>query len=356
MCKGGAEAPRFVQKEVAVKREETARNTVVLRASTHRQLVRNLDAVQKNPGLAVRRWIHETKWCNATQIGDTWGWNQSGAIISGVMRVDVRVAPALLKLSGQRHAQNRWFFEPLRFADPVPKPFNLLPETCWMREPGASLEHNAAACEKQAVINGLGVRLGSTHVGVRQVPSQCDAPRPRTWKATNVPRFLDVEDFQLLMEKAGFDQCEPLEKFRWRQHTGYVFKAIRASQCSVWWPCHFCLCAWPQVSSASNCQPASWWEACALSQCAKRWPSWSHGPNGLSCCNRGKRGRNRVYVVWPSRCLHGRLGRSSGCAKKAAECFSPKRPCQKAETHWQYPQGFQRDCQSWQWWLLVLGP
>ena len=88
-----------------------------------------------------------------TQVGDTWGWNLSGQIVSGVMRVDLRAVPALLRASGQRHQCHRWYFEPLRFDAPLSKPFDKLPETHWVQDVSLTMEQKAAKAEKQAVLS-----------------------------------------------------------------------------------------------------------------------------------------------------------------------------------------------------------
>ena len=96
-----------------------------------------------------------------TQVGDTWGWNLSGQIVSGVMRVDLRAVPALLRASGQRHQLHRWYFEPLHFDASLSKPFDKLPETHWVQDVRLTMEQKAAKAEKQAVLSDLGVRLGT---------------------------------------------------------------------------------------------------------------------------------------------------------------------------------------------------
>ena len=233
LTKGGADAPQFDRKEVSIKSDAKKVETVFLRAATRRDLVANFERLQRNPGQSVRSWIQWSKSCPLTQVGDTWGWNLSGQIVSGVMRVDLRAVPALLRASGQRHQCHRWYFEPLRFDAPLSKPFDKLPETHWVQDVSLTMEQKAAKAEKQAVLSDLGVRLGTRHVGVRQIPSSSNSPRPRIWKATGIPRFMGVEDIENVLTSAGFSDFEPLEKFRWRQYTGYTFKALRSDDKDV---------------------------------------------------------------------------------------------------------------------------
>lgn len=124
--KGGGNAPKFERKEVPVKTRDNS-STVVLRASTHRDAVSDFDKVQRNPGSFVRSWIHNSKSCPITSVGDTWDWNLCGPIVSGVMRVDLSVVSSLLKASGQKHSHHRWYFEPLRYDAPLSPPFDKLP-------------------------------------------------------------------------------------------------------------------------------------------------------------------------------------------------------------------------------------
>lgn len=227
--KGGNTAPSFVPKSISLKGDVQKNATVVLRAATHKALVPDFTMLQQNPGLSARNWINASGICDPLKIGDTWGWNLDRSMVSGVLRVDLAVAPALLRASGQKHGHTRWYFEPLRYADPLPKPFNELPETSWINDKSLTFEQNAACAEKEAVLNDLGVRLGTRSVGVRMIPGQNDAntPKAKHWKATGVPRFLGVDDFEDLLAKAGFENIQINEKFRWRAHTGYAFRALQ---------------------------------------------------------------------------------------------------------------------------------
>ena len=44
---------------------------------------------------------------------------------------------------------------------------------------------------------------------------------------------MGVEDIENVLTSAGFSDFEPLEKFRWRQYTGYTFKALRSDDKDV---------------------------------------------------------------------------------------------------------------------------
>eukprot|EP00434_Breviolum_minutum_P040197 symbB.v1.2.035714.t1/scaffold4845.1/size35134/2 len=224
--KGGGNAPKFERKEVPVKTRDNS-STVVLRASTHRDAVSDFDKVQRNPGSFVRSWIHNSKSCPITSVGDTWDWNLCGPIVSGVMRVDLSVVSSLLKASGQKHSHHRWYFEPLRYDAPLSPPFDKLPETLWVNHAGWSFEQCAAHAEKQSQLTKLGVRLGNRSVGIRQIPAAEAKQKPRIWKATGIPRFLNIDDVEALLNEAEFSSFEPLEKFRWRQFTGLTFKGLR---------------------------------------------------------------------------------------------------------------------------------
>ena len=86
------------------------------------------------------------------------------------------------------------------------------------------MEQSAADAEIQAAKVDMGLKLGYRQVGVRQ-KSQ---PRVRIWRATSVPRGVDIEDAENIMTAGGFSNFEALEKFRWKQDSGYVFKAVRS--------------------------------------------------------------------------------------------------------------------------------
>ena len=225
--KGGTNAPLFAPKEVSLKTDRPKSETVVLRAITHKAFVPDFALVQKNPGSFARKWINSSNVCDSLKIGDTWGWNQEGNRVSGVLRVDLKVAAAILRASGQKHMQTRWFFEPLRYAAPLPPPWHQMPETEWITDNTLTWEKAAALAEQKAVLNDMGVRLGSwNNLGVRKIPSTSDTtPKPKIWKATNVPWFLDVDTVEDVLTEAGFENVQPLEKFRWRDQTGYIFRA-----------------------------------------------------------------------------------------------------------------------------------
>ena len=214
----GPDAPSFAVSSVGVKTRKQDDKSCALRASTHKGLVHDFDQCQINPGSQCRAWVHGVKLCNARQVGDSWGWRLSGPTVTGLIRVELDAVPALLKASGQRCQQSRWFFEPMRFESPLPKPFDQLPETQWVRNSDLTLEQRASLAEQEAKKSGLGVRLGDKQVGVRVVrPQVSAASKSKVWKATAVPRSWQLGDVEDAMTEAGFQDFEPLEKFRWRE-------------------------------------------------------------------------------------------------------------------------------------------
>ncbi len=70
---GGGNAPKFERIEVPVRTRDNS-STVVLRASTHRDVVLDFGKMQCNPGSFVRSWIQCSKSCPITSVGDTWDW------------------------------------------------------------------------------------------------------------------------------------------------------------------------------------------------------------------------------------------------------------------------------------------
>ena len=155
-------------------------------------------------------------------------------MVTGLLRVDRNLTCAILRTSGQKAQNNRWFFEPLRYDDKLSAPFDKLPLTTWVEDKGKGLEQSAADAEIQTAKVGMGLKLGYRQVGVRQKrPAESESqPRIRIWRATSVPRGVDVEDVENIMTAAGFSNFEALEKFRWKQDSGYV-KAVRSDSQDV---------------------------------------------------------------------------------------------------------------------------
>lgn len=223
--KGGGNAPKFERKEVPVKTRDNF-STVVLRASTHRDAVSDLtkcnvtQAVSFVLGFTTPKIAPSLRW-------EIHGIGTFAAQLSVVLCVLMSVVSSLLKASGQKHSHHRWYFEPLRYDAPLSPPFDKLPETLWVNHAGWSFEQCAAHAEKQSQLTNLGVRLGNRSVGIRQIPAAEAKQKPRIWKATGIPRFLNIDDVEALLNEAEFSSFEPLEKFRWRQFTGLTFKGLR---------------------------------------------------------------------------------------------------------------------------------
>ena len=129
----------------------------------------------------------------------------------------------MLRQSGASHAGHRWFLEPLRYGDHLPAPYDALPETVWIENKGRTLEKVCQAAIKDAAKTGL------RQVGVRQKRASGNGPpQSKVWRAVGVPRRLDVEDLETIMSPAVFASITVLEKFRWRQQSGFAFRASRS--------------------------------------------------------------------------------------------------------------------------------
>eukprot|EP00439_Symbiodinium_sp_Y106_P040976 s2423_g5.t1 len=159
----------------------------------------------------------------------SWGWQQQDVCITGLVRVDLDMVSDLLRASGRKYQHNRWFFEPLRYDKKLPEPFKDLPEVSWTSGSGLNLEQCAALAEEKAVQAGMGLKLGSRQVGVRmkRTAESNTVPRMQTWRAVAVPRGIDVGTFEDIVTSAGFEDFQALEKFRWRNESGFVFRARR---------------------------------------------------------------------------------------------------------------------------------
>ena len=224
----GAEAPSFVQKTFEIKEQPQNTRTCVVRASINQFVIKDFAMIQKNPGGSCRAWLKAAE-IDSKQLGDTWAWQQQGKCITGLLRLDKAAISALLRQSGSSHAGHRWFFEPLRYGDHLPAPYDALPETVWIENNGRTLEEICQAATKEAAKTGMGLKLGLRQVGVRQKRASGNGPpQSKVWRAVGVPRGLDVEDLETIMSAAGFASITVLEKFRWRQQSGFAFRASRS--------------------------------------------------------------------------------------------------------------------------------
>ena len=164
----GHDAIQFTQKQFTVSARAPNDNTCVIRASANQHLTKDFASIQRNPGGSVRQWVQSKHSGSAKMVGDTWGWQQQGAIVTGLLRVDRNLTCAILRTSGQKAQNNRWFFEPLRYDDKLSAPFDKLPLTTWVEDKGKGLEQSAADAEIQAAKVGMGLKLGYRQIGVRQ--------------------------------------------------------------------------------------------------------------------------------------------------------------------------------------------
>eukprot|EP00435_Cladocopium_sp_Y103_P036607 s2439_g9.t1 len=128
----------------------TAKATLVLPESfpVH-ELSTSLD-----PQAAMRECLCgcEEHLCNRKFVCSKMRRNLTGRkcqIVSGVLRVDLRAVPALLRASGQRHQLHRWYFEPLRFDAPLSKPFDKLLETHCVQDVTLTIEQQPKLKNKQ---------------------------------------------------------------------------------------------------------------------------------------------------------------------------------------------------------------
>ena len=224
----GAEAPSFVQKTFEIKEQPQNTRTCVVRASINQYVTKDFTMIQKNPGGSCRAWLKAAE-IDSKHLGDTWAWQQQGKCITGLLRLDKTAISALLRQSGASHAGHRWFFEPLRHGDHLPAPYDALPETVWIENNGRTLEEVSQAATKEAAKTGMGLKLGLRQVGVRQKRASGNGPpQSKVWRAVGVPRGIDVEDLETIMSAAGFASITVLEKFRWRQQSGFAFRASRS--------------------------------------------------------------------------------------------------------------------------------
>ena len=63
---------------------------------------KDVASVQINPGGSVRKWVQRKHIGSAKMVGDTRGWQQQGARVTGLLRIDRNLVSAILRTSGKR--------------------------------------------------------------------------------------------------------------------------------------------------------------------------------------------------------------------------------------------------------------
>ena len=200
-----------------------AADTVVLRVSA---ALRFLEAdqwkkIRGAPAASLREWIARADSKLLLAVRDTWGWQAlDESRVPGLIRVSPSVARALLARGGELLGGTVWFFTPLDWA----KLHLSVPVNLYQKPEEGEIDFDYL----KRMTSSLGVHLGFRNLAIRvEASDPRNTPRVASWTLRNVPREWRVEELEVLLKSAGFEEVAFETKSPCKMGSIWGFKALR---------------------------------------------------------------------------------------------------------------------------------